>query len=44
MGDEYTERLREKELMYSNRFENSFGLKEKGFDEKAITFAQATIR
>ena len=44
MGEDYTQRVREKELMYDNRFENSFGLKEKGFDEKAVNFAQATIR
>jgi mannosyl-oligosaccharide glucosidase len=44
MGEEYTQRLQEKELLYDKRFEDTFGLKDKGFDEKAIKFAQATIR
>ena len=44
MGEEYTQRLQQKELIYDKRFEDTFGLKDKGFDEKAIKFAQATIR
>ena len=44
LNDEYTKMLREKELIYDQRFENTFGLKERGFDEKSILFAQAALR
>ena len=44
MDTEYTKRLQLKEQMYNTQFENTFSLTEKGFDEKAIKFAQATLR
>ena len=43
MDTEYTKRLALKEQMYNTQFEDTFSLTEKGFDEKAIKFAQATL-
>ena len=44
MNDEYTERLNEKMASYDEQFEDTFNLKEKGFDDKSIQFAKATLR
>ena len=44
MNDEYTERLNDKTAAYDERFEDTFSLKEKGFEDKAIQFAKATLR
>ena len=44
MNDEYTERLIDKTTAYDKRFEDTFSLKEKGFEDKAIQFAKATLR
>ena len=44
MNDEYTQRLEDKKATYDERFEDTFALKERGFEEKSIQFAQATLR
>lgn len=44
LNDKYTQMLKEKESIYDQRFETTFGLQAKGVNEKSIQFAQAALR
>ncbi|XP_026480750.1 mannosyl-oligosaccharide glucosidase isoform X1 [Ctenocephalides felis] len=42
-GEEYTKVLEEHRKKFEDKFEDLFGLKKKGFSEKQISFAQASL-
>lgn len=43
IGDDYTEILSEKQKKFTNRFEKTFNLHEKGYNTKDIKFAQSAL-
>ncbi len=42
-GDSYTAELKEMQTDFNRRFEDTFGLRKRGYDDKAIRFAQAAM-
>ena len=43
VGQEYTEALEVKKAEFNDKFENTFGLQKRGYNETYIRFAQAAM-
>ena len=43
VGQEYTEALDAKKVEFNEKFENTFGLQKRGYNETYIRFAQAAM-